>query len=92
MVKHWRPIVLRYYLGSPHYRSTIEYSEESLREAEAAFGRIEGFLQRAGETVGDDALPRRRSRRPSPRRWTTTSPSRRRWPSCTRRSGTATPR
>jgi cysteinyl-tRNA synthetase len=53
MVKHWRPIVLRYYLGSPHYRSTIEYSEESLREAEAAFGRIEGFLQRAGETVGE---------------------------------------
>jgi cysteinyl-tRNA synthetase len=53
MVKHWRPIVLRYYLGTPHYRSTIEYSEESLREAEAAFGRIEGFLHRAGETVGD---------------------------------------
>ncbi|HEV7626984.1 MAG TPA: DALR domain-containing protein, partial [Streptomyces sp.] len=53
MVKHWRPIVLRYYLGSPHYRSTIEYSEESLREAESAFGRIEGFLQRAAEAVGD---------------------------------------
>jgi len=53
MLKQWRPIVLRYYLGSPHYRSTIEYSEESLREAEAAFSRIEGFLQRAGETVGD---------------------------------------
>ncbi|MFC4494609.1 cysteine--tRNA ligase [Streptomyces ovatisporus] len=53
MVKHWRPIVLRYYLGTPHYRSTIEYSEESLREAESAFGRIEGFLQRAGEAVGD---------------------------------------
>ncbi|MGH3312309.1 MAG: cysteine--tRNA ligase [Streptomyces sp.] len=53
MVKRWRPIVLRYYLGTPHYRSTIEYSDESLREAEAAFGRIEGFLQRAGETLGD---------------------------------------
>ncbi|GAB2779242.1 cysteine--tRNA ligase [Streptomyces daliensis] len=52
MVKHWRPVVLRYYLGTPHYRSTVEYSEESLREAEAAFGRIEGFLQRAAETVG----------------------------------------
>jgi cysteinyl-tRNA synthetase len=55
MVRHWRPIVLRYYLGTPHYRSTIEYSEESLREAEAAFGRIEGFLQRATETVGEAA-------------------------------------
>ena len=59
MVKHWRPIVLRYYLGGPHYRSTIEYSEESLREAEAAFGRIEGFLQRAGETRRRRARPRR---------------------------------
>ncbi|OEV10024.1 cysteinyl-tRNA synthetase [Streptomyces sp. Amel2xB2] len=55
MVKHWRPIVLRYYLGSPHYRSTIEYSEESLREAEVAFGRIEGFVQRAAELVGEVA-------------------------------------
>lgn len=55
MVKRWRPVVLRYYLASPHYRSTIEYSEESLREAEAAFGRIEGFLHRAVETVGEVA-------------------------------------
>jgi cysteinyl-tRNA synthetase len=52
MVKRWRPIVLRYYLGTPHYRSTIEYSEESLREAEAAFSRIEGFLHRAVELAG----------------------------------------
>ncbi len=55
MVKHWRPLVLRYYLGTPHYRSTIEYSEESLREADAAFGRIEGFLQRGTELVGEVA-------------------------------------
>ena len=55
MVRHWRPIVLRYYLASPHYRSTVEYSAESLGEAEAAFGRIEGFLQRAGESVGETA-------------------------------------
>ena len=52
MVKRWRPIVLRYYLGTPHYRSTIEYSEESVREAEAAFSRIEGFLHRAVELAG----------------------------------------
>ncbi|MCF6523793.1 cysteine--tRNA ligase [Streptomyces sp. JJ36] len=55
MVKRWRPIVLRYYLGTPHYRSTIEYSEESLHEAEAAFGRIEGFLQRVTELAGEVA-------------------------------------
>ncbi|MBU7597124.1 cysteine--tRNA ligase [Streptomyces sp. P38-E01] len=52
MVKRWRPIVLRYYLGTPHYRSMIEYSEESLREAETAFARIEGFLHRAVEQAG----------------------------------------
>ncbi|OIV37767.1 cysteine--tRNA ligase [Mangrovactinospora gilvigrisea] len=52
MVKRWRPIVLRYYLGTPHYRSAIEYSEGALREAEEGFGRIEGFVQRAVELVG----------------------------------------
>ncbi|MFD3519284.1 cysteine--tRNA ligase [Streptomyces sp. NPDC058653] len=57
MVKHWRPIVLRYYLGTPHYRSMIEYSEEALREAESAFGRIEGFVQRATELAGHTVEP-----------------------------------
>ncbi|MBW1604330.1 cysteine--tRNA ligase [Streptomyces sp. JJ66] len=52
MVKQWRPIVLRYYLGTPHYRSTIEYSEEALREADTAFARIEGFMHRAAERTG----------------------------------------
>lgn len=52
MVKQWRPIVLRYYLGTPHYRSMIEYSEEALAEAETAFGRIEGFVHRAVEAIG----------------------------------------
>jgi cysteinyl-tRNA synthetase len=52
MVKRIRPIVLRYYLASPHYRSTIEYSEEALREAESAFARIEGFVRRVVEKSG----------------------------------------
>jgi cysteinyl-tRNA synthetase len=43
-----RSIVVRYYLGGAHYRSTIDYHEGSLVEAEAAFERIEGFLERAG--------------------------------------------
>ena len=57
MVRRWRPIVLRYYLGGPHYRSTIEYSEEALREAEAAFVRIEGFVQRVTELNGEPVEP-----------------------------------
>jgi cysteinyl-tRNA synthetase len=52
MTKRWRPIVLRYYLGTPHYRSMIEYSEDALREAESAFARIEGFVQRVVEKAG----------------------------------------
>ncbi|WP_415949118.1 cysteine--tRNA ligase [Streptomyces sp. KLOTTS4A1] len=57
MTKKWRPIVLRYYLGTPHYRSMIEYSEEALREADAAFGRIEGFVQRAADYAGRPVEP-----------------------------------
>jgi cysteinyl-tRNA synthetase len=57
MTKRWRPIVLRYYLGTPHYRSMIEYSEDSLREAESAFARIEGFIQRVQEKAGKAVEP-----------------------------------
>ncbi|MFF1376443.1 cysteine--tRNA ligase [Streptomyces sp. NPDC058308] len=57
MVKQWRPIVLRYYLGTPHYRSMIEYSPEALREAESAFARIEGFVQRVVEKAGGIVEP-----------------------------------
>ena len=41
-----RPIVVRYYLGSAHYRSTIDFTQSSLAEAEAALERIAGFLER----------------------------------------------
>jgi cysteinyl-tRNA synthetase len=42
---------VRYYLASAHYRSTMDYSRGALIEAEAAFGRIEGFLDRAGRAL-----------------------------------------
>jgi cysteinyl-tRNA synthetase len=42
-----RPLVVRYYLGSAHYRSTIDYHDGALIEAEAALERIETFLARA---------------------------------------------
>jgi cysteinyl-tRNA synthetase len=47
-----RPVELRYYLAAPHYRSIIDYTDESLREAAAAYKRLEGFVQRASEVVG----------------------------------------
>jgi len=46
-----RPVVVRYYLGSAHYRSSIDYHPGSLVEAEAAYTRIEGFLSRAAAAV-----------------------------------------
>ncbi len=51
-----RPVELRYYLGAPHYRSGIDYSDEALREAAVAYRRIEGFVQRAAERVGPGEL------------------------------------
>ena len=46
-----RPVAVRYYLASAHYRSTMDYSAGALIEAETAFGRIEGFLDRASRTL-----------------------------------------
>jgi cysteinyl-tRNA synthetase len=60
VLKHTRPLALRYYLGAAHYRSMIEYTPDSLREAESAVERIEGFLNRAaalGEIASGAALP-----------------------------------
>ncbi|MFE3455248.1 cysteine--tRNA ligase [Nonomuraea sp. NPDC059194] len=48
-----RPVELRYYLAAPHYRSSIDYSEEALLEAAAAYQRIEGFVTRAAEVIHD---------------------------------------
>ncbi|HEX6871716.1 MAG TPA: cysteine--tRNA ligase [Micromonosporaceae bacterium] len=48
-----RPVELRYYLSAPQYRSVIDYSEDALREAASAYRRLEGFVQRAAEMVGD---------------------------------------
>jgi cysteinyl-tRNA synthetase len=56
MVKQWRPVVLRYYLAGPHYRSMIEYSPEALAEAATAWSRIESFTRRAVELLGADAI------------------------------------
>jgi cysteinyl-tRNA synthetase len=49
-----RPVEVRYYLAVPHYRSRIDYSEESVADAAAAYRRIEGFVRRAAERVGGE--------------------------------------
>src|SRR5689334_965599 len=44
---------LRYYLVQAHYRSLLEYSEDALEEAAAAYQRIERFAVRAAEVLMD---------------------------------------
>ena len=51
LLKKVRGIELRWYLGSAHYRSMLEFSFEALDEAAVNFRRIEGFLHRAGEIL-----------------------------------------
>ncbi len=46
-----RPAELRYYLVQAHYRSLLEYSEDALEEAVAAYQRIERFAVRASEAL-----------------------------------------
>jgi cysteinyl-tRNA synthetase len=58
ILKEFRGIELRWYLGSAHYRSMLEYSPEALREAATNFRRIENFLTRATEIVGAKPTPR----------------------------------
>ncbi|PDP87902.1 cysteine--tRNA ligase [Glycomyces fuscus] len=53
MVRKVRPVELRYYLGQVHYRSVIDYSDAALQEAATAYQRIEGFLTRAAEVLGE---------------------------------------
>ena len=57
VVQRVRPVELRYYLGSAHYRSMLEFSDEAMAESAAGFRRIEGFLRRAEETLGDAPSP-----------------------------------
>ncbi|MGF1647104.1 MAG: cysteine--tRNA ligase [Kineosporiaceae bacterium] len=49
-------VVLRYYLLSAHYRSTMEFSLAALDEAAVAWGRVASFLRRAAERLGTDAV------------------------------------
>ncbi|RZS57296.1 cysteinyl-tRNA synthetase [Microcella putealis] len=46
------PAVVRYWLGSAHYRSTIDFTPGSLDEAKAAFERVTSFVARADAALG----------------------------------------
>jgi len=52
ILKKVRGIELRWYLGSAHYRSMLEFSFDALEESSVNFRRIEGFLKRAADLLG----------------------------------------
>lgn len=57
LLKTVRGIELRWYLGSAHYRSMLEFSHEALAEASTNFRRIEAFLDRSVEILGNEPTP-----------------------------------
>lgn len=52
LLKRVRGIELRWYLGSAHYRSMLEYSPDALDESAVNFRRIESFLKRSASQLG----------------------------------------
>jgi len=56
MLQTIRGVELRWYLNSAHYRSMLEYSREALDEAATGYRRIENFIKRAEETLGDTII------------------------------------
>lgn len=49
--------VLRFALGTVHHRSTVEYGEDTLAAAQAAWDRLSGFVTRATELVAQQDYP-----------------------------------
>ena len=48
-----RGVELRYYMVAAHYRSHVEFSFDALMEAAAAFQRVERFINRFPDAVGE---------------------------------------
>ncbi|MDO5750585.1 MAG: cysteine--tRNA ligase [Rothia sp. (in: high G+C Gram-positive bacteria)] len=55
MLEQARPLVVRYYLGSAHYRSVLDYRPSSLDEARVAIERVESFLASHLDSISEDA-------------------------------------
>ncbi|MFZ9790296.1 MAG: cysteine--tRNA ligase [Candidatus Nanopelagicales bacterium] len=56
VITRFRPIDVRFYLLSAHYRSNLEFSDQALSEAATAFSRIEQFVIRASEKTKNNQL------------------------------------
>ena len=56
VVTRVRPVELRWYLASAHYRSMLEFSDAALSETAAGYRRLESFVHRAVERCGEVAV------------------------------------
>ena len=56
LLKRYDAAVLRLALGTVHHRSTVEFSEETLADAEALWERLSGAILRAYEFSDDGGL------------------------------------
>jgi cysteinyl-tRNA synthetase len=52
VIRRFPARAVRLYLTQPHYRSTVEYSDDAIAETAAALARIDNFVARATELVG----------------------------------------
>src|SRR3546814_12510455 len=48
-----RPVELRFYLGSAHYRPMLEYSDKALDDPVASYLRIHAFVQRVMDRAAE---------------------------------------
>ncbi|WP_060797906.1 cysteine--tRNA ligase [Winkia neuii] len=56
ILEQYPAVLVRFTLGTVHYRSTVEYSEESLQAADAVWQKLAGFVARAQKALGGDVL------------------------------------
>lgn len=52
VLTHYSPWMVRYALVTVHYRSMLEWGDQTLEEAKSAYTRIMNFVDRAGELTG----------------------------------------
>ncbi len=61
VLKEWHPEVLRLFFLSSHYRSPLDYTEESLKEAKAGLNRFYSTLKAAQDEMKRSAPPKGKS-------------------------------
>lgn len=56
ILREYPAVLVRLALGTVHYRSTVAYSQQTLTEAAAVWERLNGFVERSAQIVGEVPL------------------------------------